>query len=288
MTPRVVFALCFTLLSWASAFSAIRISLRSFSPGGLCLYRVTIAALTLLTASAIMGVLTLPRAKDLPRIAICGVLGAALYHALLNYGQMTVEAGPASFLINTAPLFTAVLARFFLKEHLRPLGWVGLGISFAGVALIVVGRGKTLDFDPHALLVLGAAVCYSIFIVLQKRCLETYNVLTFSAYVLTAGAFWALVFLPNLIADFGPAPLNHHLIVIYLGAVPAGLGYLGWSYAQAKLTASRAVSFLYLTPVIATIIAWLWIGETVSPLALVGGGVVLAGVVIVNRFGRVA
>jgi len=288
MTPRVVFALCFTLLSWASAFSAIRISLKSFSPGGLCLYRVAIAALTLLIAAAAMGVLSRPRVQDLPRIAVCGLLGAALYHALLNYGQVTVEAGPASFLINTAPLFTAVLARIFLKEHLRPLGWVGLGVSFAGVALIIVGRGKTLDFDPHALLVLGAAISYSIFIVLQKRCLETYNILAFSAYVLVAGAIWALVFLPNLLSDFGAAPLEHHFIVIYLGAVPAGLGYLGWSYAQAKLTASRAVSFLYLTPVIATVIAWLWIGETASTLALIGGGVVLLGVVIVNRFGRVA
>jgi len=288
MTPRVVFALCFTLLSWASAFTAIRLSLQFFSPGALTLYRVTVASITLLSVAAALGELRWPLKKDLPRIMVCGALGATLYHALLNYGQVTVEAGPASFLINTAPLFTAVLARFFLNEKLRPLGWVGLGVSFAGVALIVTGRGKTLSFDPHALLVLAAAVSYSIFIVMQKRFLETYHVLTFSAFVLTAGVPWGLIFVPDLVADFSKAPLERHLLVIYLGAVPAGLGYLCWTYVQAKLTASRAVSFLYLTPVIASLIAWLWIGEKTTPMTLVGGAIVLAGVIIVNRFGRVA
>lgn len=288
MTPRVALALCFTLLSWGSAFTAIRLSLQSFSPGALTLYRVVVAAVTLMGIAAAMGELRWPHKRDLPRIMVCGALGAALYHALLNFGQVTVEAGPASFLINTAPLFTAVLARFVLKEHLRVAGWFGLGVSFAGVALIVTGRGKTLSFDPHALLVLGAAVCYSIFIVMQKRFLETYHVLAFSAYVLAAGVLWALVFVPDLAADFSKAPLHRHLLVIYLGAVPAGLGYLCWTYAQAKLTASRAVSFLYLTPVIATVIAWLWIGEKATPMTLLGGGIVLVGVIIVNRFGRVA
>jgi drug/metabolite transporter (DMT)-like permease len=286
MTPRVALALCFTLLTWASAFSAIRIVLRSLSPGAVTLYRVAVAAATLLCIAAVLGELRRPRREDLPRIIICGFLGGSGYHALLNYGQVTVEAGPASFLINTAPLFTAVFARIFLGERLRVLGWVGLVVSFCGVALIVTGRGKTLQFDPHALLVLAAAVCYSIFIVLQKRALEIYSVLAFSAYVLGAGALWGLVFAPKLAAEFTAISWQTHALVIYLGAVPAGLGYLCLTYVQAKLTASRAVSFLYLTPVIATIIAYFWLNEEQSVLALIGGGVVLLGVVIVNRFGR--
>jgi drug/metabolite transporter (DMT)-like permease len=204
----------------------------------------------------------------------------------LNYGQVTVEAGPASFLINTAPIFTVLLARIFLNERLAIFGWVGMLVSFIGVVLIIIGRGGELKFDPHALLVLSAAICYSIFIVFQKRFLEKYDILAFSALVLGAGALWSLVFLPQFVRDVQTASVSRHLMVIYLGVVPAGLGYLCWSYAQAKLTASRAVTFLYLTPVIATLIAWLWLNERPSSLALIGGGVVLAGVVIVNRFGK--
>ena len=286
MTSRVAFALAFTLLSWASAFTAIRRSLEVFSPGALTLYRIAIAAATLLLVAKARGVLRWPDRADVPRVLLCGLLGGGGYHALLNFGQVTVEAGPASFLINTAPIFTVLLARMFLNERLRLLGYAGMLVSFLGVVLIILGRNGRLQFDPHALLVLAAAVSYSVFIVLQKALLEKYDVLAFSAIALATGALLSLVFTPDLVRDAPGANWQAHAMVIYLGIVPAGLGYLCWSYAQAKLTASRAVTFLYLTPVLATFIAWVWIGETPSVLALVGGGVVLVGVVIVNRFGR--
>jgi drug/metabolite transporter (DMT)-like permease len=286
MTPRVACALSFTLLTWSSAFAAIRIALQSFSPGALTLYRVATASATLWIAALVLGVARLPEKRDIPKLLLCGLLSAALYHTLLNYGQLTVEAGPASFLINTAPLFTALLARAILKEHLGRAGWLGFVVSFLGVALIVVARNDRLAFDPHALLVLGAALSYSGFIVLQKPLLERYNVVVLTAFVTTAGTLFALIFLPELLRDGAQAPWSRQALVVYLGAGPAGLGFLGWSYTQSKLTASRAVSYLYLAPVLATVIAWFWIGERPSPLALVGGGIVLTGVVIVQRFGR--
>ena len=72
---------------------------------------------------------------DLGRLAVVGLLYVTAYAVLLNIGELTVPAGPASFIINTMPVFTALIALPVLKESFGPWGWVGTAISFAGVGL---------------------------------------------------------------------------------------------------------------------------------------------------------
>ena len=69
---------------------------------------------------------------------------------------MTIPAGTASFLVASAPVFVALLARLFLRERLLPWGWAGIGTSFAGVAVIALGTGAGLRIDARALVVLAA------------------------------------------------------------------------------------------------------------------------------------
>jgi drug/metabolite transporter (DMT)-like permease len=76
------------------------------------------------------------------------------------------------------------------------------------------------------------------------------------------------------------------LATVYLGIVPTVLAYVLWAIALRRLSASTAASFLYLLPVMAIIIAWVWLGEAPSTLALAGGFLALAGVVIANSRGH--
>jgi hypothetical protein len=69
---------------------------------------------------------------------------------------------------------------------------------------------------------------------------------------------------------------------VFSGAI----GYVSWAYALAHIPASRAASFLYLVPLLALGIAWVWLGELPPLLALPGGALVLAGVMVVNARGR--
>ncbi|KQW38441.1 hypothetical protein ASC76_10530 [Rhizobacter sp. Root404] len=71
---------------------------------------------------------------------------------------MTVDAGTAAFIVNMAPIFTAIFGMLFLKERSRVWAWSGFAISFSGIAVIASTQG-TLQFKSGTLLVLGAAVC---------------------------------------------------------------------------------------------------------------------------------
>ncbi len=150
---KTTVALVVTLLFWSSAYAGIRVGLQAFNPFHMALYRFLVASLAL-AVYALITRMRLPDLRDLPLILLSGFIGFTVYHAALNYGEITVTAGAASFLIGLSPIFTALLAVAFLGERLKRNTWAGMVISFLGTTLIAFGEGGGLHFNPGALVVL--------------------------------------------------------------------------------------------------------------------------------------
>lgn len=277
-----------TVVLWACAFPAIRVGLNTFQPGELAAGRFLLAS-ALLALYVGLTRPALPAKRDLPRIGLAGALGIAAYNLLLNSGEMTVDAGTASFLVNTAPIFTSIFGWMFLHERLCGWGWAGIALSFAGAASIAIshgGDGTGLRLGSGAVLVLGAAACQAAQFVLQKPLLSRYGALHVTAWVIWAGTILLLPFMPAFLVAVGQASAASLAAVVFLGFGPAAVAYAAWSYALSRMPVSRAASFLYLVSPAATAIALFWLGETPTPMALAGGGMALAGVVLVNTLGR--
>ena len=274
-----------TVIVWASAFPAIRAGLQAFSPFHLGLLRFLIASLVLAVIAAATR-MPLPRRRDLPSLALSGFLGFTAYSTLLNYGEVTVPAATASFIVAAAPIFMVVLATLFLGERLRLIGIAGIVMSFVGVTIITFASGGAFQLEPRALLIVGAAIAQTLYSIGQKPLLARYGAFRFTTYAVWFGTLFLLVFAPGLVEEVRAAPAPALMAVVYLGVLPGALGYATWSYVLKHLPASNAASVLYMIPPTALIIAWLWLGEVPTPVALMGGVLVICGVVVVNTLGR--
>jgi len=245
-------------------------------------YRFLVAAALLLAYCAIKKVPP-PTKKDLPLFALSGLAGIFLYMWAFNTGTDLVPSGISSFIIASVPVFTLILSIVFLKEKSGPAIWIGVLISFGGIGIIAATQITEMQLNLGIPLLLGAAVSGSIFITLQKHLLQKYTAIQATAYSVAFGTAFSLVFLPGMVGELPAASPSAHIVVIYLGLFPAAIAYLLWGYALAKTEKTAYVtSFLYLSPFLASIMAFIWLGETMPLLAVIGGIVVVVGMIITN------
>jgi len=269
-----------TVLFWSSAFPAVKFSLEYYSPVALMLFRFLLASALLLTYCAIKKV-PLPEKRDLPLFVACGFVGLFLYMWAFNTGTDMVTSGISGFIIASAPVFTLILSIFFLKEKAGALIWIGVLVSFAGIIIIASTQVTDFQINFGVWLLLSAAVSAAVFIVIQKHLLKKYSVMQITAYPIAIGTLFMCIFLPSLIREFPAAPMAANLVVAYLGLFPAAIAYFLWGYALNKAEKTVYVtSFLYLSPFLTLILAYFWLGEVISPLAFVGGVVVIVGMII--------
>jgi len=145
---------------------------------------------------------------------VTGLIGIAIYHPCLNFGEHVVSAGAASLLINSAPVWTAILAALVLKEKIGVRKIVGIAVSVVGVALLALGKGLTLE--PAALLIVGAAFCHSCFVIVQKMKLSRFGALEFTLWSMCAGVLWLLTMMAQVFAKRFRADIQRRFLCFAL------------------------------------------------------------------------
>jgi len=282
VSVRVVAAIAVTTLLWASAFVAIRSARTHFAPAPLALGRVLVGALAL---SAMMALKrpALPARRELPAIIAFGVLWFGIYNVALNQGERLIDAGTAAMAVNVAPILIAVLASWVLRERLSRWVLAGLGIAFAGAAVIAVSSSSHHGGIGGVLLCLLAATVYAVAVVIQKPVLGRVSPVAVTWGGCLAGAVVCLPFAPALLHELRGAPASSTLLVAYLGVGPTAIGFSTWAYALSHSTMARQGATTYLVPPLVIAISWATLGEVPGLLAVLGGAVCLAGVALTRR-----
>lgn len=281
MDLRIFAAIGTTLVFWASAFVGIRAGLSDYAPGHFALLRFVVAC-TMLGGYALATRMRLPDRKDVPALFLHGFLGFSVYHGCLNFGEMTVTAASACFLIVAIPIFTTILAVLFLGERMGRRAIAGIVVSVVGVAIISLGERGDMAFNWGVVLVLVAALSESVFMILQKPYLSRYSAKEYVTYTVFTGTFFLLVFSPGFVDAVVAAPMEATLAGVYLGIFPAAVAYVTWAYALARADVSRVVAAQYCLPALTLFIGWVWLGELPTALSLTGGLFALAGVVLIT------
>jgi drug/metabolite transporter (DMT)-like permease len=283
---RVLAAVAVTLVLWASAFVAIRFAGRQLGPGELALARLLVGAVAL-GALMIARRERLPRGRALGAAAASGVLWFGVYNVALNAAERRIDAGTASLLVNTGPIFIALLAGSVLREGFPRRLVGGCLVSFAGVALIGVAVSRHgLHATWGAALCLLAALAYAIGVVAQKPALRSTSALSITWTACTVAAVLCLPWAPGLVGEAGRAHAAALAWTVYLGVFPTAIGFGLWAFALARMDAGRLGVSTYLVPPLAVVMGWLALAETPPLLALPGGLLCLAGVALARGRSR--
>lgn len=275
----------FTVFLWASTFTGISMGLNGgYSSGHLLLMRFLTASLVFLIYAIFPGTkFRLPEKNDIPSLLFLAFVGIDIYHFGITFGEQTVSAGTTSMFIGSTPIFTALISIVFLKEKLSKVSWLGLFIGFIGIILITLGSSDSgFKISGGAILILISAISTSFFFVFQKPMLKKYKPIEFTAYVTWAGTFLFLFFSPGFINTVKYASLNATISAIYVGIFPAAIAYVTWAMALSSGKASAVSSMMYVEPVIAIIIARIFLNELPSRLSIIGGAIAISSIIIVN------
>lgn len=269
--------LALTVVLWAAAFPAIKVGLDGYGVAGLSFARLAVASAVLLLAAPFLGV-RVPRRKDLPLLALCGLAGMSAYQVLLNWGEVHVPAGTASLLVSVAPVFSVLLAAGFLGERLTATKVLGSAVALGGSALIATGGG--LGYSAAAWVVLAAAAVQGIYHFGSKPLLKHYTGLEVACYAMWAGTLFLLPLAPEALSGLGNTRAT--IAVVFLGVFPSAAGFVAWGYAVARHSIAVATGALYLVPAVALGFAYVWLGEVPTWVDAAGGALSVAGVVLIS------
>jgi drug/metabolite transporter (DMT)-like permease len=271
-----------TILLWSSAFALTKIALEYFSPSSVGVLRYLCASIFFLFF-AFNKRIGLPELRDIPLFLASGAAGFSIYMTFFNIGAGTISPATASIIISTAPIISAILALFVFKEKIRPLGWFAIAIEFCGILVLTLWDG-VFTVNIGILWMLGAAVCISIYNLLQRHTIKKYTALQATAYSVFAGTILLLFNLPHATPQLESAPTRHLFAILFMGVFPSAIAYLWWSKALSTAEkTSDVTNFMFVTPFLATFLGFLLIKEVPSTATIVGGLIILAGLFLFQK-----
>ena len=276
-----------TIFFWAANYPATRYVLPYYSAVSISVFRILTAAAVLIVVGVVKKI-RLPYKRDLPKIVFGGFLGIFLFNIFFSIGAENVVSGVGSFIINSAPIFALIMSRLFLKEIVKPACWIGVILSFCGLVTVMLSQTAGFSFSRGVIILLLAANATSAYNVILRSLLKTYTYFETAAYCVTTAAVFFLTLIPFIIRDLPASPpLSASLVVVLSGVFATGLAYLTWGYAMSKAEKTAHITvFMYLTPFIASLIGYLWLGDTMTTWALLGGFVIIAGMLLTNTLGK--
>lgn len=273
-----------TIAVWGSTFISSKKLLEVYTPAQVMLTRFLLAyvALWLLRPKK----LPLTRRQELIFLLL-GLSGCSIYFFAENSALMYTLASNVSIIVAAAPIFTAILAHLTGEERFQRSTLWGFLIAFAGVVLVVFNGTFVLKLNPKGdFLALAAAACWATYSVLNRKVSQGMDPLLFTRRTL----FWGIVTaMPLILLEGIPYPVQPLFTptiagnMLFLGLLGSCICYVLWNMAFDHLGIVTTNSFIYIQPFITIVVGWLFLKEPISPLALLGAGLITIGVFAAQR-----
>ncbi len=267
--PPLGFVLLAALaLFWGGNWPTMKLALAEIEVWPFRSMCLIVGGTALLTLSRLRGRSIRVPTRELRPLVICVVFNILGWHLFSGYGVSMIEAGRASIIAFTMPVWAALFSRFVLGEALTGTKLLGLALGIAGLAVLIGPDLSSLGAAPlGAALMLGAAISWALGTVIMKRFLWTIPVATLAGWQLLIGAvpitLGALAFqeFPDLTALSTPAQLS----LLYVLAVPMVFCHWAWFTVVRLFPAAIAATGTLAIPFVGVYSSGLVLGEPIGP-----------------------
>ena len=274
---------------WGTNYAVVKQTLSEMLPLSFNALRFSLASILLFLALRFSEGGFLQDRKDFKGILILGLIGHTFYQLLFIYGIAQTTASLSALMLATSPLFVVLLDLLIGVEKLSRRIIFGALLSLVGVFMLVIGsRLDIASPGTHmigAILILVGAAFWAAYTVFSKQYLVRYSPLRFTATTMILGTIILdLLAIPSLIAqEWQAISLGGWAGLIYSLGLAVALGYVIWEVGVQKVGPGRTAIYQNLIPVIATAVSYLWLGETIGGVQIVGAGMVLLGIYLARR-----
>ena len=274
-----------TVLFWGISATNTKIVLQEVPPGTLAFIRFALASLLLWGINRKINPKMRLAKKDRKRMMFCGGAGITLYFILETYGISLISAANATILLASIPIFTMLGERVFLNRPVKKEETFGAVVTLVGVGFVI---GNSLNISGGysevvgSVLLIGAALSWVVFSLANKALEQKYSTLFNSTY---QSFFGSLFLLPVALMEYqswGPISMVSWGNILYLTLFCSALCTFMYLSALKELGATITNVYINLMPFIGVLAAFMVLNETLYPLQILGGVVIVIGISIAN------
>ena len=291
MSARNLLLLFFLASLWGPSFLFIKVALEEMGP-------ITLAALRIGIAALLLNLYVIPFKKTFVRkrkfwrdVAISGFFAQGLPFILINWGEQHIDSTLAAILNGLTPIFTLVIANFAIQEDkMNFTKTIGTLLGFGGLLLLIspsLEQGFT-GSTMGILAVSAAAVSYGIALVYSRIHLKDAPQFSAPASQLLVASLYVIP-LAFVLEKPALGSFSTHTwgAILFLASLGTALGFVVYFRLLEKTSASFVSQVTYLMPAIGVVLGIVFLNESLSASAVLGGAIILLGVILVNKSGTI-
>jgi drug/metabolite transporter (DMT)-like permease len=279
---------------WGANFSIVKAAIEEIRPLAFNGLRLLLASTLFLVALGIArpgrGLRRIP-ARDWLAIGALGLIGHFVYQLCFISGLSRTTAGNSSLILGCSPVAVALLTSAAGHERVGARGWVAIALSVVGV-YVLVGRAPSVAAESFAgdLLTIAAVLCWSVYTVGSRTLLGRYTPLQLTGLSMAIGTVpYLAVASPEILSlRWETVGAASWAALVFSAAFALFVSYLIWYSAVKRIGNIRTSVYSNTIPLVALLVAAVWLGERLTLEGIAGAAAILAGVAITRTSGATA
>ena len=258
----------------------MKIGLRFVPPTTLVLHRFMLSGIVL-SPIFLLSLKKVPKDnRSLGKLLIFSSISVA-YIAATHIGLVEESSGIGAVLTYTQPLFVFCLAIPFLKERVTSIRLLGAILGFGGIVILFLGKLGSFTLNSSIIMALGALL-WAFAIVYYKKYLSQVDSLIANFFQLSFGVIPLSILSLTTNSFAFPRDIEYVWILLYTSVGVLAIGMTVWLFLIKEEEATLVAGSSFLVPLVALLLGWQFLGETIQIESVFGSALILAGVYLVN------